>query len=117
MLPLAYLGCCWILACHVGLLDALQNESPPSKPSPTSAELLGPVYHAPTEPSLLADGLIEPVRDLPWLSSVSGLLCQVEIWCTAMGAGRPVYLEAPPCLPQLGMWIPWYDLRWDLVAA
>ena len=44
-----------------GLLDALQNETPPSQRSPTSAELLGPVYQAPSEPSLLADGLIEPV--------------------------------------------------------
>ena len=44
-----------------GLLDALQNETPPSGPSPTGAELLGPVYQAPSEPSLLADGLIEPV--------------------------------------------------------
>ena len=46
-----------------GLMEALQNETPPAQepPSPTSQGVVG--YEPPSEAALLADGLIEPVRD------------------------------------------------------
>lgn len=55
-----------------GLLEALQNETPPSEdsPSPISQGLAD--YEAPSEAALLADGLIEPVRCLPAAAAGGG---------------------------------------------
>ncbi|KAK9839098.1 hypothetical protein WJX74_009525 [Apatococcus lobatus] len=44
-----------------GLLDALHQETPPSQPTPSPAAKLDAGYEPPSESSLLADGLIEPV--------------------------------------------------------
>ncbi|KAK9805120.1 hypothetical protein WJX72_000185 [[Myrmecia] bisecta] len=44
-----------------GLLDTLHAETPPSEPSPSPTGKLEAGYEPPTEASLLAEGLIEPV--------------------------------------------------------
>ncbi|KAL3132833.1 hypothetical protein ABBQ38_006758 [Trebouxia sp. C0009 RCD-2024] len=44
-----------------GLLDTLQNETPPSEVSPSPVGRLEAGYEPPTEKQLLEDGLIEPV--------------------------------------------------------
>lgn len=44
-----------------GLLDTLQNETPPSEVSPSPVGRLEAGYDPPTEKQLLEDGLIEPV--------------------------------------------------------
>lgn len=44
-----------------GLLDSLQNETPPSEVSPSPVGRLEAGYEPPTERQLLEDGLIEPV--------------------------------------------------------
>lgn len=43
------------------MLDALHQETPPSQPTPSPAAKLDAGYEPPSESSLLADGLIEPV--------------------------------------------------------
>lgn len=53
-------------AFSVGLLEALQSETPTSNEgdaSPTSLGLTG--YEPPSESALLADSLVDPVRTLP----------------------------------------------------
>ena len=46
---------------HAGLLNSLQNETPPSEVSPSPVGRLEAGYEPPTERQLLEDGLIEPV--------------------------------------------------------
>ena len=54
-----------------GLLEALQSETPTSESSdsPTAQGLTG--YEPPTESALLADGLVDPVRSLYEIFSLS----------------------------------------------
>ena len=47
--------------CPAGLLEQLQNEPLPSGESPNALARLEAGYEPPSESSLLADGLIEPV--------------------------------------------------------
>ncbi len=44
-----------------GLLDALNNETPPSEPAMSPTNKLHAAYEPISEAELLADGLIEPV--------------------------------------------------------
>ena len=99
----------WGWYCNAGLLDALNNETPPCEPAMSPTNKLHAAYEPISEAELLADGLIEPVNpptscaainlsllSPPWCSSADGRstvnITSFEVHCksfkTTSGAFR-----------------------------